>query len=804
MIRNYLKTALRNLRRNLGYAFINVIGLAVGIAACFLIFLVVHFETSFDNFHANKDEIYRVNSAFYTQDGYNFSSGISFPVAPALKEDFPQVKNVSRIYRKGEVQITTLSDFSAQKKFITDIYFTEPSFFTMFDFPWVVGDPKTALDAPSTAALTQDAAEKFFGDWHKAIGQTIKYNNEDDQVYKITGIIKNVPANSDFPLSVVVSFNTLERGRTKQQLSDWVSTFGGSYCFVQLPKSLSVDKFNRDLVSFAKRHKPVTSSKDYYLVQPLSDIHYNEDFGNFRGHTFTRSLITALELIGLFLILVACVNFVNLATAQAVNRSKEVGVRKVLGGNRNQLAIQFLSETAVITVFSISVAVLIAFASLPFLNGLLKVEMEMNFLKDSSLIIFIVSVTAAVTLLSGIYPAFVLSSFNPVTALKSRISAKATGGISLRRVLVILQFSIAHILIIGTLIVVSQMNYFNNASLGFDKASIINVNIPGDSISQTKIDFLRNELKSNPDIQNVSFSFASPASNGNWNSDFRFDHRVTTTDFSASLKWADVDYFKTYNMHFVAGEPYRESDTVNGFVVNEALLEKLGIHDPKQAIGKEINMWDGQMVAPIVGVVKNFNSNSLRNPVEPVLLASKKNDYSTINIKILNGKEKAVLPFVEKKWNQAFPDYVYQFQFLDEKIANFYAQENQLAQLYKIFAGIAILISCLGLYGLVSFMAVQRTKEVGIRKVLGASVGDIVYLLSKEFSLLIIIAFVIAAPVSWYIMQQWLQNYAYRIQLGASIFVVAIVSSILIAWLTVGHRAIKAAIANPVKNLRTE
>jgi putative ABC transport system permease protein len=804
MIKNYLKTAFRNLRRNFSYAFINVIGLAVGIAACLLIFLVVRFEKSFDNFHAKRNEIYRINSAFYTQDGYNFAPGISFPVAPALKEDFPQLKNVSRIYKKGESQITTFSDFNPQKKFITDIYFTDPSFFDMFDFPWLAGDPKTALAAPSTAALTQEAAEKFFGDWHRALGQTIKYNNDDEQVYKITGILKNVPANTDFPLSVVVSFNTMEKGSTQRQLSDWVSTFGGSYCFIQLPGSFPVEKFNRELVTFAKRHKPETSSKDYYLAQPLSDIHYNKDFGNFRNHTFSKSLITALELIGLFLILVACVNFVNLATAQAINRSKEVGVRKVLGGNRNQLAFQFLSETAVITVFSMIVALLIAFAALPFLNVLLSVKMEMSFVKDPSLLIFIVSVIAGVTMLSGLYPAFVLSSFNPVTALKSRIAAKSTGGISLRRVLVVLQFSIAHILIIGTLIVVSQMNYFNNASLGFDKAAIVNVNIPNDSISNTKIDFLRNELKSNPDIQNVSFSFASPASNGNWNTDFRFDHQISNTNFSASLKWADVDYFKTYNMQFVAGEPYRESDTVNGFVVNEALLEKLSIHDPKQAIGKEINMWDGQMVAPIVGVVKNFNSNSLRDPVEPVLLANKKEDYSTINIKIVKGKETAVLPYVEKLWNQAFPDYVYKFQFLDEKIANFYAQENQLAKLYKIFAGIAILISCLGLYGLVSFMAVQRTKEVGIRKVLGASVSNIVYLLSKEFSLLIIIAFVIAAPVAWYIMHQWLQNYTYRIQLGAPIFILAILSSIVIAWITVGHRAVKAAIANPVKSLRTE
>ena len=378
------------------------------------------------------------------------------------------------------------------------------------------------------------------------------------------------------------------------------------------------------------------------------------------------------------------------------------------------------------------------------------------------------------------------------------------GGISLRRVLVVLQFAIAQILIIGMLIVVSQMDYFKNASLGFDKAAIINVPIPDDSISHTKIDYLHNGLLQDADIKNVSFSLASPSSDGNWQSDFRFDHATKSTDFSANLKWADVDYFKTYNMQFVAGRPYYASDTVREFVVNETLLRKLGIRDPKDAIGKEINFWDGHFKAPIVGVIRDFNSYSLREPMAPVVLSTWKNIYGTINIKMKSGAEKSTLAYVEKLWNQTYPDYVYQYKFLDETIANFYKQENQLSMLYKIFAAIAIFISCLGLYGLVSFMAVQRTKEVGIRKVLGASVRHIVYLMSKEFTLLIIIAFIISAPIAYYIMYKWLLNYTYRIPITASIFLLAIAGSVIIAWLTVGQRAIKSAIANPVKSLRTE
>ena len=378
------------------------------------------------------------------------------------------------------------------------------------------------------------------------------------------------------------------------------------------------------------------------------------------------------------------------------------------------------------------------------------------------------------------------------------------GGISLRRGLVVLQFTIAHILIIGTIIVVSQMNFFRNASLGFEKAAIINVPVPGDSISHSKIDFVRNSLTEYPGVKNVSFSFASPSADGNWNSDFKFDHAVKSTSFSANLKWADPDYFKTYNLKFVAGRPYFAADTVRELVVNETLLRKLGITNPQDAIGKQLDFWDGKVVAPIVGVIRDFNSYSLREPMAPVVLGTWKDLYETINIKIVPGKEKVVLSFVESLWTKTFPDYVYQYSFLDDTIAAFYTQENQLSQLYKIFAGLAILISCLGLYGLVSFMAVRRTKEMGIRKVLGATAANIVYLLSKEFTVLILIAFLIAGPVAYYIMQGWLENYTYRIHMNAWVFILAVLSSLIIACITVGHRAVRAALTNPVKNLRTE
>jgi len=802
MFRNYLKTALRNLQRNKAYALINTLGLAVGIAACLLIFLVVQFETSFDDFHPQRNSIYRVGTEFHNQDGVSYSDGVSFPTGQAIRVDFPQIKQVASVFRNGG-QITVEDGTTHLKKIQEDnFYYAEPEIFSMFNFGWLSGNAKTALSDPNSAVLTQATAEKFFGDWRSAIGKTIKYENK--TLYTVKGILKNIPHNSDFPFSVVVGYSALQNTYIKNNLDDWVSTFGGAYTFVVLPADLPVAKFNNELKAFAKKHKPAEYASDSYIAQPLTDIHYDERFGNYNEHTFSHSLIKALSLIGLFLIVIACVNFINLATAQAVNRSKEVGVRKVLGSNRSQLAFQFLGETAIIVIVALASAIVIAVSVLPLLNQLLETQMNMSFVANPTLIVFVLAVAIIVTLLSGIYPAIILSGFSPITALKSKITSKMIGGISLRRALVILQFAIAHVLIIGMFIVVSQMNFFRNASLGFDKAAIINVPVPGDSISRTKIDYLRNQLLANTDIRSVSFSFASPSADGNWNSDFRFNHSEKNTDFSANLKWADPDYFRTYNLHFVAGHAYSRSDTVREFVVNETLIHKLGIKNPQDAIGKEISFWNGQKVANIVGVIRDFNSYSLRQPMAPVLLSTWRDVYQTINIKINPGAEKKVLPYVEKLWNSQFPDYVYEYKFLDQTIENFYKQENQLSQLYKIFAGIAIFISCLGLYGLVSFMAVQRTKEVGIRKVLGASARHIVFLLSKEFTILILIAFVLSAPLAWYIMHQWLQNYTYRIPLSASIFILAIISSVIIAWITVAHRAIQAAMANPVRSLRTE
>jgi putative ABC transport system permease protein len=808
MIRNYIKTAWRNLLRNKSYAAINIVGLAIGIAACLLIFLIVSFETSFDNFHKKKDRLYRVMTVFHNPDGIHPSSGTPLPIAQGLRLDFPQLKGVAAIFQNDGSHYSIGNNKSGQpvKKFKEDnAYYAEPQFFNMFDFVWLAGDKKTALAEPYTVILTQDEADKFFGNWHDAMGKIIKYENKTE--LKVTGILQNPPPNTDFPLQLVVSYATMQvKGSDFYgNQHDWVSTWGDHYCFVELPANLNEVQFNKNLKAFVKKHKPADYVKDSFQLQPLDDMHYNTEVGIFSGHPFSRQLINVVSLIGLFLLIIACVNFINLATAQAVNRSKEVGIRKVLGSNRNQLALQFISETLIITLFSVLLAIGIAETARPFLNDLLEIKLSSSFLADPIVLLFLIGVIVSVTLLSGFYPAMVISGFNPIAALKNKIASRSVSGISLRRGLVVLQFFIAQVLVIGTLVIIHQMDYFRSKSLGFDKDAILTVPFPTDSLSKSKINILRDQLMLQPGIKDVSFSFASPSDNNGWGSDFKYNNSPKQTNFNAQLKWADPEYFKLYNLQFVAGHAYVKSDTIHGWVVNETLLSKLGVRNPKDALGKYIKLWDDKNKnMPIVGVVKDFNISSLKNAIQPVLMGSWKNVYQKLNIKIQPANINQTLTSVEKLWNSTYPDGMYEYQFLDDKIAHFYKSEDQLSQLYKIFAGIAIFISCLGLYGLVSFMAAQRTKEVGIRKTLGASVGNIVYLFSKEFTILILIAFPFSGLVGYYYMHKWLQDYTYKIPLSPGIFIMAILASVAIAWVTVGYKAITAALANPVKSLRSE
>lgn len=804
MLKNYFRISLRNLKRNKGYTIINILGLSMGIAICLLIFLVISFESGFDQFHKNKNRIFRILTEYHHADSKEifYGRGVPFGFPNAIKSSFKQVEETAPVFSDNDVQMNIPGvDKDGSKKFKEEhgVFYLTPSFFKIFDFPLISGSYESLAD-PNSALVTKSIAAKYFGNWKDAIGKTIRINNS--YAVKVNGVLADMPVNTGFPLKVVISYGT---GFTNRFLhsTDFDGTSSGNGCFVLLSPNASASQFNNQLIAYSKKVKS-PDNKDVQTAQPLNDVHFDTQAGDYSGKTISRKLINGLWMIGAFILLIACVNFINLSTAQAVNRAKEVGVRKVLGSNKWQLKLQFLSETFLIVLASIVLSLILAMIVLPYINGLLELSIGINRETGKSILLFLIIIAVSVTLLAGFYPSIVLSGFNPISALKSKLTAKASKGFTLRRGLVVFQFIIAQSLIIATLVIARQMTFFTSQPLGFDKNAIVNIPVPGDSISNTKLDFLKKQVQAVNGVQTVSFNSNTPVedNNDNW-TNITYDHAVKQTDFYSIIKEADNEYVPGFRLPLVAGRNLNPSDTINEFLVNEMLLRNLGIKDPQMALNKEIFLW-GNHRGPIVGVLKDFNTRSFRDDLAPLIIVSSKRDYSQASIKLDSKDLKGSMGPIEKKWNEVFPDFVFEYKFLDEKVESFYKQENRLGHLYKLFAIIAIFLSCLGLYGLASFMAVQRIKEVGIRKVLGATGAHIVYLFSKEFVLLIAIAFAIATPLTWYFMHQWLQNYPFRIELSWWIFIIGGLASIIIALITVSFQAIKAAVANPVTSLRSE
>ena len=815
MFKNYFKTAFRSLIRTRNYTIINIAGLAVGIAVCMMIFIIIQFQTSFDNFHSKKDRIYRVLTEYHSADAANLPYGkdVPFPLPRGLKMAFPQIEQVTAIFASHDDKLLIPNDNgSTIKAFKEDkgLFFVEPSFFKMFDYPLLEGSYESLKD-PNNVLLTKEVAEKYFGDWKKAMGRTIKLQlggylfEHGTDILKVSGILATIPVNTDFQLKLVVAYGTSFSGSLMEKSTDWEDrTNSGFGCFVLMPPNISVENFNQQLKAYSKEVQS-SENHDSHIIQPLSAVHYDTFAGDYSNKTISHRMLNVLWLIAAFILLIACVNFINLSTAQAVNRAREIGVRKVLGSNKFQLQFQFIIETLLIAICAVIVASAITFLGLPYMNRLLDLSLSFNLLNNPAIILFLLSITIAVTALASFYPSVVLSRFNPVDTLKSKLKANAAKGISLRRGLVVFQFIIAQGLIIGTLIIVKQMNYFMDRPPGFDKDAIINVPFRVDTAFFHREDYLKQRLMSLNGVKAVSLGSNTPVEDDNdiW-STFKFDHSTKETDFKAITKFADEQYVPLYKLQLIAGRNLLPSRMTREFLVNEALMKSLGIKDPDDILNREISIWGDKIKCPVVGVLKDFNDRSFRNDLAPLLITTNGTMYSQAAIKLETKDISSTLQSVKTVWEETLPDFVYEYRFLDEKIAGFYKQEMQLAQLYKIFSVIAIFLSCLGLYGLALFMAVQRTKEVGIRKVHGASTVTIVLLFSKEFVTLIAIAFIIAAPIAWYYMHNWLQNYAFRINVSWWLFAAGGSIAIIIALTTISFRAIKAAFANPMNSLRSE
>ncbi len=800
MFKNYIKIAWRNLTRNKTYSIINIVGLALGIACSILIFTIVSYHLSFDQFNKNKERIYRVVTEVHGENTF-YSRGTPSPLAKALRSDYTFADKVARVAVFWNTPVTIPSSESANKKFNEEngIAITTADFFSIFNFPLVEGNIQTALNEPKTAIITQKLAKKYFGN-DNALGKVIRINNKID--CKISGILKDLPANTDRTQEIYISDKNLK------DFSDWQArddSWGGfsseTNTFLLLKPGVTAGQVEKTFPQLMNKYYANDQNKNAFKfkMQPLNDIHFNADYDGYAD----KKYLWAAAFIGLFLIATACVNFINLATAQALNRSKEIGIRKVLGSRRKQLFWQFIAETTVITLFAIVFAFGLSQLALPFVNKLFQTQLVINPFANLTRLAFLISILIIVVFLSGSYPALILSGFKPITALKGKLSQKNIGGFSLRRVLVITQFAISQLLIIGTIIIASQMNYSKNSDLGFEKDDIVMLPIPlNDSIGNIKMQLLKNELKEISGVKDVALCTEAPGSDHSYLKGIRYNNDAENRKWGVNGKSIDNNYLSTFNLKLVAGRNVYASDTINQYIVNETLVKKLGLQSPQDIINKNITVDD--VTAPVVGVVKDFHDKSFKMDIQPVALFTAYPYDEKLAVKINMQKMQPTLAAIERSWNSVYPEYVYNKEFLDDNLAKYYALDDTMLKLIEFFAGIAILIGCLGLYGLVSFMALQKTKEIGVRKVLGAGIQNILWLFGKEFSRLVFIAFVVAAPVAWWLMNKYLQDFKYRIQIGVGVFVLAISITLFIAFITVGYRSLKAAIANPVKSLRTE
>ncbi len=796
MLKNYFKIAWRNLWKNKSYTFINILGLSSGIACAILIFTLVSYQFSFDTFHPNADLVYRIVTEFH-YDATEYQPGVPQPLGKAFRNDFPFLEKSARVYTYNNALIS-LPGEKEVKKFQEDdgVAYAEPEFFDIFRFPLVSGDHNAALTEPNTALITQKIATKYFGA-EDPIDRIIRYNNQTN--FRITGVLADIPGNTDRTNEIYLSYaNLKDKDPYFASDSSWGSVSSRMNFFVRLKPGITPGIAEKQLPAFVKKYYgPEDAAATRLHLQPLSDVHFNADYD---GPASKRNL-WVLSVIGMFLIITACVNFINLATAKALNRAKEVGIRKVMGSLRSHLFWQFMIETALIVILSFTLAFGLATLALPWLNSLLRTRMPANLLANTPILLFLPLLLLAVVFLAGSYPGLILARFRPIAALKGKLSQQHIGGFSLRRMLVVTQFTVSQMLIIGLIVIAIQIRYSRTIDLGFRKDGIVMVHIPQDD--RIKMATMRSRLAAISGTQDITLCSEAPASGSNSYTSLRYDNRPKDEPWEVNEKYGDAQYLSTFKLNLLAGRNIFPADTLREALVNEVLMTKLGIRDASSLLGKTIAVDDRKGIV-IVGVIRDFHNKSLRSGIDPIVILPEKTHYYTCAARINLTDISTILGSYEKIWNETYPDYVYSHQFLDERIDRFYREDTTTFALVEGFAGIAILISCLGLYGLVSFMAVQKTKEIGVRKVLGARLDNILWLFGKEFSRLLLVAFLIAAPVAAWVMHNWLQDFKYRIPLSWKIFALAILSTFTIALLTVAWRSAKAALANPVTSLRSE
>ena len=818
MFKNYFTTALRSLWKNKVVMVINILGLAIGISASLVIYLLVNYHFTFDKFEKDSDRIYRVVSVFGFSGEVYHNSGVPVPMGNGVKKELTGIDDVAsfRTWQDEDDKIkVTVSDGNKPViyKNQSHLVFADENYFKLIPYEWQAGSSKTAFQQPYDVVLTESNAKLYFPKLTAAeiIGKELFFN--DTIRTRVTGVVKDIAQNTDFDFKTFISYTTLESTSLKPRNWDsWDNTNGASQLFIKLSKGTSPQHVQSEIEKLYSKyhHKEANDhSTTQHLLQPFSDLHFNADYGSYDLPLANKPTLYGLLAVAAFLLLLGCINFINLTTANASQRAKEIGIRKTMGGSRKQLIFQFLSETFMLTLVAAVLSLLLVPVLLKAFAGFIPEALHYSITEQPGILAFLFVLVLVVTLLSGFYPALILSGYKPVLVLKNQAFAnsKTTRSAWLRRSLTVSQFVIAQVFIMATFLVSRQITYSLNKDMGFKKDAIVHFQANFYDTIKSHKQVLISKLQSIPEIAMVSVSTATPSSGSMWSGTMTYKDGKKEIEADVQQKFGDTNYIGLYHIQLLAGRNFRASDSVNEFVINETYARLLGFQQPQQAIGKLLTWSDKQI--PIVGVAADFNQKSLREPIKPLAIGTWNNTEHEFNIALqpqnADGTTwKTAISKIEKAYKDIYPEDDFSYSFFDKDIAQYYDEEQHTSTLLTWATGLAVFISCLGLLGLVIYTTTQRTKEIGVRKVLGASVSQIISLISKDFLLLIVIAFLIAVPLAWIGINKWLQNFAYRTDVSPGIFVLSGCIMIVVALLTLGFQTAKAAIANPVKSLRTE
>ena len=804
MIRNYFKTAWRNIVKQKAYSMINIVGLAIGLAACILILQYVSFELSYENFHEKKDRIYRVQQDRYDNGKLStqWAAG-AYAAGNMFKESIPEIEEYVKLVRRSEA----ITEVNNEPLKIDKVFFASEAFFNVFTYPLLSGNAATALSEPFTAAISETTARNLFGSTNLT-GKTMRLNRRDN--YKITAVFKDPPVNTQLKPNILISYATFIKRQGPDSNPETAWLWDGCLTYLTLrpgadPAAVET-KFAPIVEKQVGSELKNFNASVVYKLQPLKDIHLYSHYMMEPEPNGDGKTVYLLLGIAFFIAVIAWVNYINLATARAINRAKEVGIRKTMGSHRRQLIYQFLSESAVLNFLALLLAILVVLLAIPGFNSLSGQQLSFSLLGKMDFWVWLSALFIVGVLFSGLYPAFVLSGFKTIEVLKGKMVATRQG-VLLRKGLVVFQFAASLFLLIGTAAVYSQIQYMRKQSLGIDidQTLVVTPPIVTDSLYMQKLTSFKESLQSQSYIRHATVSTTIPGQPVDWNAGgIKLVGSPESSQKQYRVIGGDYDFIKVFGLKLVAGRQFSKeySTDEEAVIFNRKGVEQLGFNKPADAIGKRIDFWGRQYT--VIGVTENFHQQSLREAYEPLIIRLTPDAQGFLSVRFTGAEASATIGLVKANWNKFFPGNTFEYFFLDDHFNKQYKADQRFGQVFGLFTTLAILVACLGLFGLASFTTLQRTREIGIRKVLGASVSGILKLLYREFALLLLIAFVVAIPLAWLTISSWLQNYAFRINIHWMFFVLPFIVILVIALLTVSFQSVKAALANPVKSLRTE